>query len=78
MSSSMRVNVSLDLNPTIHLAPWKRAANQRASMLFTEYEPRGLLFEIAEDPVWNSIPENQLGGGQFRPRPTFDPPPCAC
>ena len=74
MSSSMRINVSLDLNPTIHLAPWKRAANQRASMLFTEYEPRGLLFEIAEDPVWNSIPENQLGGGQFRPRPTFDPP----
>ena len=70
----MRINVSLDINPTIHLAPWKRAANQRAAMLFTEYEPHGLLFEIAEDPVWQTIPDNQLAGGLFRPRPTFDPP----
>ena len=43
-------------------------------MLFTEYEPHGLLFEIAEDPVWQTIPDNQLAGGLFRPRPTFDPP----
>ena len=71
MSSSMRINLPLDLNPTMRLAPWKRAANQRASVLLTECEPRGLLFEIAGDPVWPPIPENQLAvniaGGLFRP-----------
>ena len=78
MSASMRISVSLELNPTIHLAAWKRACNQRAASLFTAYQPRGLLFETAEPPVWASIPENILAGGAIQPRPVYDHPPRAC
>jgi hypothetical protein len=76
----MSVRPSLSDHSSINLPSWTQAVNRYARTLFSEYDPFGLLFLVADNVVWQALPANQLapdnnGNPVFRPRPTFPVPP---
>jgi hypothetical protein len=76
----MSITPTLAEHPSINLPSWLHAVNRYARTLFSEFDPYGLLFLVADDVVWQALPANHLpadaqGNPVFRARPTFDTPP---